>query len=54
MKHTCSYCNNETGKGYTFLARKYHPTIYKCKRRWCKTLRFLRILRKKVPETVKK
>jgi len=55
MKHTCNYCNNETGTGYSFIARKYHPTIYKCIRWWCKLGRLLNILKLNiVPKEIKK
>ena len=35
----CSYCNKDLGKGakYSFFSHG-KPTIYQCKRRWCKFL----------------
>ena len=44
----CSYCKNNLGKGAKYAFKNGgKPTIYKCKRRYCKLFRWLGIFKVK-------
>ena len=47
----CSYCKNNLGKGAIYSFKNGgKPTIYKCKRRYCKLFRWLGIFKVKESE----